>query len=175
MRHAGVLLSRSEHAPAGRARRDRGGDRRRSGGVDGARWPPGDMPALDSFNVRSTRPCDPGAPLRRGPGQELPALHRPADRGELSGRRARRHLGRARQRGHRPLRPDAGQADRARRRPRAGAWPSWPQALAETRIAGIETNLDYLRSRDALAPFIEGRHTTRCLATFAAPAVPSTC
>ena len=34
----GVLLPRGQHAPAGRARRDRGGHGRRSRRVDGARW-----------------------------------------------------------------------------------------------------------------------------------------
>ena len=35
-RRGAVLLPRGQHAPAGRARRDRGGDRHRSGRVDGA-------------------------------------------------------------------------------------------------------------------------------------------
>jgi urea carboxylase len=40
-------------------------------------------------------------------------------------------------------------------------------ALNETRIAGLESNLDYLRGLMSFAPFVEGQHTTRSLATFA--------
>ena len=43
------------------------------------------------------------------------------------------------------------------------------QALQDTRIAGLESNLDYLRSLMAFEPFVEGRHTTRSLATYTAP------
>ncbi|WP_299796069.1 urea carboxylase [Ramlibacter sp.] len=42
-------------------------------------------------------------------------------------------------------------------------------ALAQTRIAGLESNLDYLRAVTDFAPFAEGRHTTRSLASFTAP------
>ncbi len=43
------------------------------------------------------------------------------------------------------------------------------QALEETRIAGSESNLDYLRGVMHFAPFTQGCHTTRSLSTFAAP------
>ena len=43
------------------------------------------------------------------------------------------------------------------------------QALGETRIAGLESNLDYLRALMDFAPFVQGQHTTRSLATFTAP------
>lgn len=41
-------------------------------------------------------------------------------------------------------------------------------ALAQTRLAGLESNLDYLRGVMRFAPFLEGRHTTRSLSTFVA-------
>jgi len=43
------------------------------------------------------------------------------------------------------------------------------QALDETRIAGLESNLDYLRALMDFEPFVAGRHTTRSLAAFTAP------
>ena len=43
------------------------------------------------------------------------------------------------------------------------------QALGETRIAGLESNLGYLRALMGFAPFVDGRHTTRSLAGFTAP------
>src|SRR5206468_12292879 len=43
------------------------------------------------------------------------------------------------------------------------------RALADTRIAGLEANLDYLRGICGFAPFVAGRHTTRSLASFSAP------
>ena len=43
------------------------------------------------------------------------------------------------------------------------------RALADTRVAGLESNLDYLRGVMTFAPFAEGRHTTRSLSTFTAP------
>lgn len=42
-------------------------------------------------------------------------------------------------------------------------------ALDATRLAGLESNLDYLRGVMAYAPFVEGCHTTRSLNTFIAP------
>ena len=41
------------------------------------------------------------------------------------------------------------------------------QALAETRIAGLVSNLDYLRAVMGFEAFVEGRHTTRSLNDFA--------
>ena len=41
------------------------------------------------------------------------------------------------------------------------------QALADTRIAGLESNVDYLRAVVDFAPFVQGRHTTRSLSAFA--------
>jgi urea carboxylase len=52
---------------------------------------------------------------------------------------------------------------------RAQALDKLARALDETRIAGLESNLDYLRAVMHFAPFTEGRHTTRSLATFSAP------
>ena len=43
------------------------------------------------------------------------------------------------------------------------------QALADTRIAGLESNLDYLRGVMAFEPFVSATHTTRSLSTFTAP------
>jgi len=51
---------------------------------------------------------------------------------------------------------------------RADALARLSHALAETRIAGLESNLDYLRGVMSFAPFAEGRHTTRSLASFTA-------
>jgi urea carboxylase len=42
------------------------------------------------------------------------------------------------------------------------------QALTDTRIAGFESNLDYLRAVMDFAPFVQGRHTTRSLGTLVA-------
>ncbi|MEC5217072.1 urea carboxylase [Actimicrobium sp. GrIS 1.19] len=43
------------------------------------------------------------------------------------------------------------------------------QALLETRLAGLESNLDYLRGVMQFPAFLAGRHTTRSLNTFVAP------
>jgi urea carboxylase len=43
------------------------------------------------------------------------------------------------------------------------------QALNETRIAGLESNLDYLRGVMDFELFVQGRHTTRSLNSFVAP------
>ncbi|TSE33583.1 Acetyl-/propionyl-coenzyme A carboxylase alpha chain [Tepidimonas taiwanensis] len=51
-------------------------------------------------------------------------------------------------------------------RDRAEALAKLTQALAGTRVAGIETNLDYLRQVVADAVFAEGRQTTRYLNAF---------
>ncbi len=52
---------------------------------------------------------------------------------------------------------------------RATALAALDAALADTRIAGLESNLDYLRGLMDFAPFVEGRHTTRSLGGFTAP------
>jgi urea carboxylase len=52
---------------------------------------------------------------------------------------------------------------------RAQALAKLAGALDDTRIAGLESNLDYLRAVMHFAPFTAGRHTTRSLATFSAP------
>ncbi|HEX5697497.1 MAG TPA: urea carboxylase, partial [Rhodoferax sp.] len=52
---------------------------------------------------------------------------------------------------------------------RAQALAKLARALDETRLAGLESNLDYLRAVMHFAPFTAGRHTTRSLATFTAP------
>mgnify|MGYP003385274351 CR=1 FL=1 len=43
------------------------------------------------------------------------------------------------------------------------------RALADTRVAGLESNLDYLRGLMHFEPFVAGQHTTRSLSTFTAP------
>jgi urea carboxylase len=43
------------------------------------------------------------------------------------------------------------------------------QALDDARLAGLESNLDYLRAVMGFAPFVAGRHTTRSLNGFVAP------
>lgn len=52
---------------------------------------------------------------------------------------------------------------------RADALAKLGQALTDTRIAGLESNLDYLRALMFFPPFVEGRHTTRSLSAFTAP------
>ncbi len=52
---------------------------------------------------------------------------------------------------------------------RADALEILSKALEATRIGGLESNLGYLRALTSFAPFTEGRHTTRSLATFTAP------
>ena len=51
---------------------------------------------------------------------------------------------------------------------RAEALAKLDAALAATRVAGVESNLGYLRALMSFAPFTEGRHTTRSLAGFVA-------
>ena len=41
--------------------------------------------------------------------------------------------------------------------------------LAQTRVAGLESNLAYLRGLMRFEPFLQGRHTTRSLSTFTPP------
>ena len=43
------------------------------------------------------------------------------------------------------------------------------RALTDTRIAGLESNLDYLRAVMGFAPFVSATHTTRSLSGFSAP------
>ena len=114
-----VLLPRDEHARAGRALRDRGGlrhrhraradpDRRRGDAVDH----PG--------RGRAPRPRDRVPHQRRERFQELrprPRYGHPLPRAERA-RRARRLRRPLRLRDHAALRPDGGQADRPRHRPR---------------------------------------------------------
>lgn len=52
---------------------------------------------------------------------------------------------------------------------RAQALAKLAQALNDTRIAGLESNLDYLRAVMHFTPFTDGNHTTRSLTTFSAP------
>ena len=52
---------------------------------------------------------------------------------------------------------------------RTDALEKLTDALNATGLAGLESNLDYLRAVMAFAPFAEGRHTTRSLNTFTAP------
>ena len=49
---------------------------------------------------------------------------------------------------------------------RADALAKLEAGLADTRIAGLESNLEYLRAAMRFAPFAQGRHTTRSLASF---------
>ena len=52
---------------------------------------------------------------------------------------------------------------------RAEALAKLEAGLAATRIAGLESNLDYLRAAMRFPPFAEGRHTTRSLTAFQPP------
>ncbi|MFN4004334.1 MAG: urea carboxylase [Hylemonella sp.] len=52
---------------------------------------------------------------------------------------------------------------------RAEAIAKLAQALQDTRIAGLESNLDYLRALMSFVPFVQGRHTTRSLAGYSPP------
>ena len=73
-----------------------------------------------------------GPPLRRGPGQRLPARHRGAG-GVRSGRRPGRAVGRrggGRLGRRRAVRPDAGEGDRPRPDPRRGGGPVGQRARA---------------------------------------------
>ena len=99
-----------------------------------------------------------GSGVRRAATPSRPAIyaedpardHRPSagllTRRRVPRRRPRRHLGRDRHRGHHALRPDAGQGHRARRRPRRRRSARLADALAATRVDGIETNLGLLRA-----------------------------
>ena len=159
-----VLLPRGQHAAPGRARRHRGGHRRRPRRVDGA---PGRGRAAAARRAarRAARARDPGARLRRGSRRRTssPSAGLLTEVALPDGR-ARRHLGRARHRGHAVLRPAARQDHRARRRPRRGAARGCARRSARRRVDGIETNLDYLRAgRCATPAFVAGGVTTRLL------------
>lgn len=52
---------------------------------------------------------------------------------------------------------------------RAQAIANLEQALIDTRIAGLESNLAYLRGVMRFTPFLDGQHTTQSLAAFYAP------
>jgi urea carboxylase len=49
---------------------------------------------------------------------------------------------------------------------RADALAKLSAGLQATRLAGLESNLEYLQNAMAFAPFVEGTHTTRSLAAF---------
>jgi urea carboxylase len=52
---------------------------------------------------------------------------------------------------------------------RTAALDKLAQALASTHIAGLESNLNYLRAVMDFEPFTQGQHTTRSLSNFVAP------
>ena len=84
-----VLLPRGQHAPAGRARRHRGGH-----GVDLVEWmvrlAAGELPRpRRAWQPRRAAHAIQARALRRGPGARLPAQRRPADRGRASPRTSR--------------------------------------------------------------------------------------
>ena len=119
-------------------------------GVDLVEWMDGARRRRRADVCPRRRP--PSRPRRSRPGStprtrpRLPAQRRAAHRGARSRRRrAGRHLGRDRHRGHALLRPAAGQGDRAR----ATTAPTriaarCGRARAATEVAGIETNREYL-------------------------------
>ena len=86
--HRPVLLPRSQHAPAGGTRRDRAGDRCRSGRVDGATRRRRSA-AAGHAGAHAAGRVHPGAAVRRRPGEELPAQRRSADRGGVPAADAR--------------------------------------------------------------------------------------
>ncbi len=92
-------------------------------------------------------PCRRGPPLRRGRRGRVPAADRPRRAASMAdGRRhPRRCRDRARDRGRRPLRPDAGQGHRLGRDPPRGPRPADAPALDETVVLGLVTNLRFLR------------------------------
>ena len=77
-----------------------------------------------------------------------------------------RDLGRERHGGHALLRPDAGQDHRPRGGP-SGGDRAMRAALAGRDLAGIETNLEYLRQVVATPEFADGRIITRSLGELA--------
>ena len=166
-----VLLPRGQHPPAGRARRDRRGHRHRSGRVDGASRPPAiTLPPSAPQPPRGARHR--GAPLRRGPGEELPAQRRPLTAGRVSRRTPASKPGsRPAPRSRRYYDPLLAKiivrgADARRGRRRAARRPRPTRG-----IAGIETNLAYLRQVVRAPPaFARRRRLHRLLArTFRSP------
>ena len=154
-----VLLPRGQHAPPGRARRHRGGDRRRSRRVDGA---PGRGRAAAARRAarraararRSRRASTPR--IRRSDFQPSAGLLTEV---ALPRRRARRDLGRARHRGHAVLRPAARQAHRraARRATRRVARAARGARRARASRASRPTSR-YLRAGRWRTPsFVAGR------------------
>ena len=98
----------------------------------------------DELTLRRTRHR--GPPLRRGPGQRLPAgdgEDRAVGAARTS-RRAHRQRRRRRQRGRHPLRPAARQAHRRGSQPRRGDPAPGPAALRRLGVGGVTTNRDFL-------------------------------
>ena len=122
------LVPRGQHAPAGRAPRDRGNLGHRPGGGATAR---GRRPAaVDHRHAGAARPCLRVPHQRRRRGPRLPADARPGARvrAALGPRRARRHRRAVGLDGARHLRLADGQAHRHRRHARPGHRPRPPRA-----------------------------------------------
>ncbi len=165
LRHesGGILLSRGQHAAAGRARRDRGGHRHRSGRVDAAH---GGGRAVRSHRRRHATArrsrCGSTPRIRRTTFVPRPACSRAPDSPPEArvdtwvedGTEVTPYYD-----------PHARQDHRARRRSRA-AVAALRAALDRTELAGIETNLDYLRQFAASGAFAAGGMTTRALDAF---------
>ena len=121
---------------------------------------------LPDVAPRRARRRDPGAHLRRGSGARLPAERRRAHRGRRSPTDVRVETGgRSRQRGHALLRSAAGQDHRAGRHARGGARAAARRASARCRLAGVETNREFLRAALASPAFASRRRRARACST----------
>ena len=108
-------------------------------------WPAATRPS-STTPLQPARPRRRGPRLRRGPRPRTPPERGPVDRVEFP---PDVRVDRWVETGHRGddrLRPAARQGDRVRRRPRRRAWAALDEALAGTRVDGIETNLGLLRA-----------------------------
>ena len=108
----------------------------------------GESLPLRQDEITARGPCDRGTDLCRGRRQGLSAgdRHHPRVARAGGGGHSRRYRLSGRRCGHALLRCAAGEVDRLGRRSSAGAWPHGRGALGGFEIAGVTTNLAFLKA-----------------------------